>query len=62
MFFTYVARSLKDKKLYDDILFEASGNINEINLTDYADCGVDVVSIGSITNSAKILDMSLEIK
>ncbi|HLC62544.1 MAG TPA: carboxylating nicotinate-nucleotide diphosphorylase [Candidatus Nanoarchaeia archaeon] len=57
-----IINDLKDKKLYDDILFEASGNINEINLTDYADCGVDVVSIGSITNSAKILDMSLEIK
>ena len=57
-----IINDLKDKKLYDDILFEASGNINEINLTDYADCGVDVVSIGSITKSAKILDMSLEIK
>jgi len=46
---------------YNKILFEASGNINEDNLTDYADCGVDVISMGSITNSARILNMSLEI-
>ena len=57
-----IINDLKDKKLYDNILFEASGNINGNNLTDYTDCGVDVISIGSITNSAKILNMSLEIR
>ena len=56
-----IINELRDKKLYNDILFEASGNINEINLTAYIDCGVDIISMGSITNSAKILNMSLEI-
>ena len=52
----------KKQNIYDKILFEASGNINENNLADYFDCGVDIISMGSITNSSKILNMSLEIK
>ena len=44
------------------ILFEASGNISEGNMLSYVDCGADIVSMGSITNSAKIINMSLEIK
>jgi len=57
-----IINKFKNKGIYDKILFEASGNINENNLTDYIDCGVDIISMGSITNSAKILNMSLEIK
>ena len=57
-----IINDLKDEKLHDNILFEASGNINENNLTDYTGCEVDIISMGSITNSAKILNMSLEIK
>ena len=57
-----IIAELKNKKLNNNILFEASGNINENNLTDYIDCGADVVSMGLITNSARILNMSLETK
>ena len=38
---------------------ESSGNINEKNILEYAESGVDFVSIGSITHSASIIDMSI---
>ena len=38
---------------------EASGNINIYNLRKYAETGVDYISTGAITYSAKILDLSL---
>jgi len=40
-------------------LIESSGNINERNIIDYAEAGVDFVSMGFITHSASIIDMSL---
>ena len=39
---------------------EASGGITEENITGYADCGVDYISMGAITHSVKSLDMSLK--
>ena len=53
---------LKDKKLRERVLLEASGGITERNLLEYASKGVDIISIGTITNSAKALDISLEIR
>ena len=38
---------------------ESSGNINEKNILEYAEAGVDFVSMGSITYSASIIDMSI---
>ena len=40
-------------------LIESSGNINDRNIIDYAETGVDFVSMGFITHSASIIDMSL---
>ena len=40
-------------------LIESSGNITKKNIRDYAETGVDFVSMGSITHSASIIDMSL---
>ncbi len=40
-------------------LIESSGNINEKNIVEYAETGVDFVSMGSITYSALIIDMSV---
>lgn len=57
-----IVRELKKQGLYDYVSLEASGGINPGNLQLYSDCGVDVVSMGCITNSAKALDMSQEIK
>jgi len=39
---------------------EASGGITEDNVTAYADCGVDFISMGALTHSVKSLDMSLK--
>jgi nicotinate-nucleotide pyrophosphorylase (carboxylating) len=39
---------------------EASGGIVEDNITQYAACGVDYISMGALTHSVKSLDMSLK--
>jgi nicotinate-nucleotide pyrophosphorylase (carboxylating) len=39
---------------------EASGGITELNVVDYANCGVDFVSMGALTHSFKSLDISLK--
>jgi nicotinate-nucleotide pyrophosphorylase (carboxylating) len=39
---------------------EASGGITEQNVLEYAQCGVDYVSMGALTHSVKSLDMSLK--
>lgn len=57
-----IVEDLKGLDLYDYVLLEASGNINPENIVEYSGCGVDILSMGYITNSAKILNMSLEIK
>ena len=41
---------------------ESSGNITEINIKKYAECGVDFISLGALTHSANILDLSLKAK
>jgi nicotinate-nucleotide pyrophosphorylase (carboxylating) len=46
----------------DNIVSEASGGITETNLLEYASTGVDVLSLGELTHSAKALNVSLEIK
>lgn len=49
------------KKTHIDIIFEASGMINEHNIKQYAKSGVDVISLGALTHSAKALDICLDI-
>lgn len=39
---------------------EASGGIVEENVTEYAACGVDFISMGALTHSVKSLDLSLK--
>jgi nicotinate-nucleotide pyrophosphorylase (carboxylating) len=39
---------------------EASGGITERNLREVAETGVDYISLGMLTHSAKSLDMSLK--
>jgi len=41
-------------------LIEVSGGITLDNVKDYAQCGVDMISIGSLTGSVNMIDMSLE--
>ena len=42
---------------YDHVLIEASGNISEANIEEYAACGVDAISMGALTHSARALDI-----
>ncbi|MCH8915960.1 MAG: carboxylating nicotinate-nucleotide diphosphorylase [Thaumarchaeota archaeon] len=52
---------LKNQKLRNKVLLEASGGINSKNIAKYGKTGVDIISVGCITNSVKGIDMSLEI-
>jgi len=66
-----VNRILLDNFNFDDLrqavnmiegryITEASGGITVDNIRDYADCGVDYVSVGALTHSVKSLDLSLK--
>lgn len=52
---------LKKAKIRDKVKLEASGGITSKNIAQYAKTGVDIISVGSITNSVKGIDISLEI-
>jgi nicotinate-nucleotide pyrophosphorylase (carboxylating) len=52
---------LKKKKAFGKVLLEASGGIKADNLVMFASTGVDLVSLGELTNSVKALDISLKI-
>ena len=39
---------------------ESSGGITFETLLDYANCGVDFISVGALTHSVKGLDMSFK--
>ena len=49
------------KRLRNKVLLESSGGITEKNILEFAAAGVDIISLGEITDSAKALDMSLEV-
>jgi len=55
-----IMEKLRNENLYDSVFLEASGNITRENIREYAKTGIDVVSLGYLTHSAKIFDMSLE--
>ncbi|MFZ5944654.1 MAG: carboxylating nicotinate-nucleotide diphosphorylase [Bacillota bacterium] len=41
-------------------ILEASGNINHTNVRQIAETGIDIISVGAITHSVKVLDISLK--
>jgi len=53
--------ALRKKKLRNKVKLEASGGISSKNIIAYARTGVDMISVGSITNSVTGLDLSLEV-
>lgn len=55
--------SIKDavKLVNGKVEIEVSGGVNLDTVRDIAECGVDFISIGALTHSAKALDISLEI-
>ncbi len=52
---------LEAKSIRKRVLVEASGGITRENIASYAKTGVDVVSVGAITHSARAIDMSMEV-
>ena len=52
---------LKKAGFFGKVLLEASGGITTENIIAFASTGVDIVSLGEITDSPKTLDISLEI-
>jgi nicotinate-nucleotide pyrophosphorylase (carboxylating) len=54
-------RLLKNAGLRDRVTIEVSGNIDEKTLGDYAACGVDVISMGTLTHTVKNFSVTLEI-
>jgi nicotinate-nucleotide pyrophosphorylase (carboxylating) len=52
---------LKKAKLYGKVLLEASGGITAENIVEFASTGVDLVSLGEVTQSPKALNVSLEV-
>ncbi len=56
-----IVEELNTRKLRNKVTIEASGGINLENVGKYAGTGVDVLSVGALTHSAKALDVSLEI-
>jgi nicotinate-nucleotide pyrophosphorylase (carboxylating) len=52
---------LKKLGLRNKVKLEASGGINASNISSFAKTGVDMISVGSITNSVSGIDVSLEV-
>jgi nicotinate-nucleotide pyrophosphorylase (carboxylating) len=57
-----VMSALKEHGLRDKVIVEVSGGVNLENIDVYANTGVDVISTGYITHSARSLDMSFELQ
>jgi len=45
----------------DAIKLEVSGNVSLDNISDYAEAGVDYISVGAITKNVKAIDLSLRV-
>ncbi len=54
-------KALKKAGFFGKIMLEASGEITQRNLLEYAQTQVNIISIGELTHSARALDVSLEI-
>ena len=52
---------LKREGLRDHVIIELSGGIDESSLHEYAQTGVDVISLGVLTHSVKNFSVNLEI-
>jgi len=55
--FVELARSLSNR-----ILLESSGGIRLENVRAYAEAGVDLISVGALTHSARAMDISFKIQ
>ena len=55
-------KSLNKMDLRKNVILEASGQITLENIDEYADSGVDVISLGSLTTASRWLDFGLYIE
>jgi nicotinate-nucleotide pyrophosphorylase (carboxylating) len=56
-----IVQMLHRENLWEHALLEASGGISDANAEAYAASGVDAISIGALTHSARALDISQSI-
>ena len=56
-----IIKKLKNKKLYNEVLIEASGGIKPDNITEYVKTGVDVISLGYLTTSSRSLNIKMTV-
>jgi nicotinate-nucleotide pyrophosphorylase (carboxylating) len=52
-----ILSTLRRENLWDATLIEASGGISERSIEPYAASGVDAISVGALTHSARALDL-----
>jgi nicotinate-nucleotide pyrophosphorylase (carboxylating) len=52
-----IIADLRAQSLLEYVLTEASGNITDTNIEEYATCGVDAISMGALTHSMRALDL-----
>ena len=50
------------RELAPNVLLEASGGISLENVRAYAEAGVDLISVGALTHSARAMDVSFKIQ
>ncbi|MBT4936479.1 carboxylating nicotinate-nucleotide diphosphorylase [Candidatus Peregrinibacteria bacterium] len=67
MFDNFSAQSIKKvlprvREICPKVLFEASGGITLENIGEFGESGVDILSLGILTHSAKNLDLSLRVE
>ncbi len=55
-------QKLDQQGLRKGIIYEASGGITSSNACDYAEAGVDIISLGALTHSIRSLDVKFEIE
>ncbi|MEQ8907570.1 MAG: carboxylating nicotinate-nucleotide diphosphorylase [Vicingaceae bacterium] len=58
--FTYTDLRLAVDLIGDKVETEASGGITKDTIRQYANCGVDYISVGALTHQIESLDMSLK--
>lgn len=64
MFDNFTAPAIKKTlaRLHNNsVIYEASGGINETKLLSFTKTGVDIISLGALTHSARAVNLSLEI-
>lgn len=52
---------LRDMNLWDAVIVEASGGVSEASVAAYSAAGVDAISVGELTHSARALDLSAKL-